>query len=366
MVRRLLLLSGLSILCVILFHGAGWGLTGMLAWSPRYVAGGIGLAEARGTPAYLVFRLIEQAAVFAIPAFLFVSGFFVVFATPKASPAPAWNVILKRVSWLLIPYLVWSLIVWVEMGLQGLRFSAAQYAALLVTGATTPAYYYVPVLVQLYLLSPFLVRWAKASWWSLLLFGALVQATVSLAPMSVVAPAANVLKVVAAFPKWVFLPHIFWFVLGLLVSLHLPKLRESLARWRYGFLAVAGGLFVVGVFEWEWILDVAGGWVDHRMTMVDSFYALALLLAFVGLAEAGLGRRPSLETVGAQSYGIYLAHPPAMEAFARGVYHFAASLLGYPLLFSGLVMGVGLGVPLGLMAIVRRTPLRVAYRVLFG
>src|SRR3970040_754937 len=99
MVRRLLLLSGLSILCVILFHGAGWGLTGMLAWSARYVAGGSGLAGAAGTPGSL--------------------------------------------------------------------------------------------------LSPVVARWAKASWWSLLLFGALVQVTVSVAPLTVVAPAANVLKVVA-------------------------------------------------------------------------------------------------------------------------------------------------------------------------
>src|SRR3990172_1721085 len=255
MARRLLLLSGVAILSVILFHGAGWGLTGLLAWSPRVVAGGIGLAEARGTPAYLVFRLLEQAAVFAVPAFLFVSGFFVVFATPKAGSAPAWNVILKRVSWLLIPYLLWSLIVWLGMWLQGIRFSLAQYAALLLTGATTPAYYYVLLLVQLYLLSPFLVRWAKAGWWSLLTCGALVQVTVSLAPLAVLSPAANVLTVVGRFPKWVFLPHIFWFVLGILVSLHLPRLREPLARWRYGFLTAAGGLLVVGVLEWGGVLN---------------------------------------------------------------------------------------------------------------
>jgi surface polysaccharide O-acyltransferase-like enzyme len=364
--RRLLLLAGIAILAVILFHGAGWGLTALLAWSERVVTGGIDLADAQGTPTYLIFRLIEQAAVFAIPAFLFVSGFFVVFATPRASPAPAWNVILRRVSWLLIPYLVWSLIVWIELGLQGTRFSPAQYAALLLTGATTPAYYYVPVLVQLYLLSPFLVRWAKAGWWSLLALGAVVQVTVSLAPLSVLSPTSPVLTAVAGFPKWVFLPHVFWFVLGILVSLHLPRLRGPLARWRYGFLATAGGLFVVGLLEWEWLLNAAGGWVDHRMTLVDSLYALALLLAFVGLAEAGLGRRPSLEAVGAQSYGIYLVHPPVMEAFARGVYHFASPLLALPLLFSTLVMAAGLGIPLALMAIVRRTPLRAGYRFLFG
>jgi peptidoglycan/LPS O-acetylase OafA/YrhL len=324
------------------------------------------LAEARGTPTYLAFRLIEQAAVFAIPAFLFVSGFFVVFATPKASPAPAWNVILRRVSWLLIPYLVWSLIVWIEMGLQGTRLSPAQYAALLLTGATTPAYYYVPVLVQLYLLSPFLVRWAKAGWWSLLAVGAVVQLLVSVAPLSVLSPTSAVLTALAGFPKWFFLPHVFWFVLGILVSLHLPRLREPLARWRYGFLAAAGGLFVVGVLEWEWLLNAAGGWIDHRITLVDSLYALALLLAFVGLAESGLRGRPSLETVGAQSYGIYLVHPPAMEAFARGVYHFFPMLLAVPLLFAVMVMGVGLALPLALMAFFRRPAFRPAYRYLFG
>jgi peptidoglycan/LPS O-acetylase OafA/YrhL len=102
------------------------------------------------------------------------------------------------------------------------------------------------------------------------------------------------------------------------------------------------------------------------MTPVDSLYTLAVLGAFAGFAEAGLRRLPPLETLGSRSYGIYLVHPLAMEAFARAVYHFAPTLLAVPLLFATLVMGVGLGLPLALMGFFRLPPFRPAYRYLFG
>jgi hypothetical protein len=55
-----------------------------------------------------------------------------------------------------------------------------------------------------------------------------------------------------------------------------------------------------------------------------------------------------------------------MEFVARGVYHAVPGLLAMPLLFAPLIMVAGLAVPLALMAFVRRTALRPAYRFAFG
>ena len=77
MAKRLLLLNGVAIVCVILFHATGFGFTAMFAWAHRYREVSSPNFDAVGTGAYYAFRLIEQFVVFAIPAFLFVSGYFV-------------------------------------------------------------------------------------------------------------------------------------------------------------------------------------------------------------------------------------------------------------------------------------------------
>jgi hypothetical protein len=85
-----------------------------------------------------------------------------------------WQLIRSRVVYLLVPYLVWSLLVFAADFAQGQRLSLAAYGRLLLTGRTTPAYYFIPLLIQLYLLSPLIVRAAKRNARALLLVTLLV------------------------------------------------------------------------------------------------------------------------------------------------------------------------------------------------
>ena len=75
--RRLLILNGLAIIGVILFHAAGWGFVAIFAWSDRYMPVMETVSDQRGSAPYNALRLVEQLVVFSIPAFLFVSGFFI-------------------------------------------------------------------------------------------------------------------------------------------------------------------------------------------------------------------------------------------------------------------------------------------------
>jgi peptidoglycan/LPS O-acetylase OafA/YrhL len=67
-----------------------------------------------------------------------------------------------------------------------------------------------------------------------------------------------------------------------------------------------------------------------------------------------------------RSFGIYIVHSPVMEVVARGLYHLAPFVLGYQFIFQPLLLLFGLGVPLMLMLLVERSPLRGYYRYLFG
>lgn len=367
MIRRLLLLNGVAILAVILFHAAGWGVTSLVFWADRYGAVPV---EQMGTTSYYLLRGIEQLVVFSIPAFLFVSGFFIAFATGRTQQTIGWKVVGFRVRDLIIPYTVWTIIYWIILFLEarfldGRTFSLTQYATMYLTGSTDPAYYYVPLLIQFYLLSPFLVRWAKAHPLSLLFVAAVVQLAVQVqyypALLGMNVPYLDVI------PKWLFASRIFWFSLGVVAGFHMKPLQERLARQRRGWLIATLVLLPAGIVEWEVMQSLSGQlWLQHRETFLDSVYALAVIFAFLGYYQAKLPAAGWLADLGSKSFGIYLIHTLAMTYTARLVAVRFPVLLAYQIPFLLLMIVVGLGAPLALMAIVNRTPLRPSYKYIFG
>ncbi len=128
-----------------------------------------------GSPAYYGFRVIEQLIIFSIPAFLFVSGFFIASATGRSRDNIEWKVIGVRISNLLIPYLIWSFVFFGFDLAQGTSYSALGYFRRLVFGRATTGYYYVPLLTQLLLLAPLIVPLAKKHWRGLLIVTAIIQ-----------------------------------------------------------------------------------------------------------------------------------------------------------------------------------------------
>ncbi len=119
MVRRLLYLSGLAILAVIVFHAAGLGFVAMFAWRDRYATAAA--ASPTGSASYWLLRTMEQISVFALPSFMFVSGYFVAFATGRSQRTLGWKSVFARVKSLLIPYLIWTLALIVWAYVQGRR-----------------------------------------------------------------------------------------------------------------------------------------------------------------------------------------------------------------------------------------------------
>ena len=175
MVRRLLYLNGLAVLGVILYHASAWGFIAMFWWTDRYRSVSVPNFDQLGSISYFALRLVEQLIIFSIPSFLFVSGFFISIATGKYQETIGWNVIFARIKTLVIPFLIWSAIILGLKRLQGQAFSPLGMLDMIFTGQVEPPYYYVPVLVQLYLISPLLVPLARVRWRPVLVIAALVQ-----------------------------------------------------------------------------------------------------------------------------------------------------------------------------------------------
>jgi len=369
MMRRLLTVNGLAILAVIVFHAAGWGFTAMFAWGGGAPGAELPDFSQSGSVAYYALRAMEQLTAFGLGAFLFVSGYFAAFAAGRRGQGGAWSTIGARIKGLVLPYLFWSAVLLFSIILQGNVPGPRTVLRMILTGAVNPAYYFVPLLIQLYLLAPFLAEPARRHPVRLLLVTGIIQFLVYAAQYPILlAPESGTAQLLATWlPKWFFPGKIFWFTLGIVAGFHLPAVRGRLERWRWGFVGAAAGLLVLGGIEWEVLLRLSGRpWLDARETLIDGLYAGAVILALLSLPETRGRVANWIEGAGSRSYGIYLVHSPAMEFVSRGLYHLAPAVLGLQVLLQPLLVLFGLGVPLALMYAVKHTRARVFYAYQFG
>ncbi|MGA9532459.1 MAG: acyltransferase [Anaerolineales bacterium] len=369
MIRRMLILMGLSIFSVIVFHSAGWGFTAMYSWAERYAGVGTSAEVIGRTLGYYGLNALVQASVFAIPAFLFVSGFFSSTLFAGVESGPSWKRVWPRVIALGIPYLVWTALALGGRVAQGRLGFMAELPIILLTGGATPAYYYVPLLVQLYVLAPLLVRWAREHTARFLGLTAGIQLGIYIRNYAAILwPQSRLVEIAFTFlPKWFFISFVFWFGLGIVAGFR----RQAVGRWlgnmRGRVWWIVGLLFFLGYLEWE-ILGRATNqvWLPHLETLIDGLYSAAIGIAVLGSSSVSKVISDTMTGLGQRSYGIYLAHPLVMEFAARGLYRVAPWTLGQSWLFEILLIGFGLGVPLLLMEVVRRTQARPLYSFLFG
>jgi peptidoglycan/LPS O-acetylase OafA/YrhL len=342
-------------------------MVALLSWADRY---GAVPAEQMDTVPFLFFRAVEQLIVFCIPAFLFVSGFFMAFATGRSQKTVSWKIVGVRVRDLIIPYTLWTLVFWLLFFLEarfldGRTLTLREYIHMYLTGGTDPAYYYVPMLIQFLLLSPLFVYWARLHPVSLVAVTAILQLLIQVQYYPSLLGLDN--DSVGFVPKWLFLARILWFPLGIVVCLHIKSVQQWLIQHKRGLLISAVALYLFAVLEWELIESVSGqAALQHQETLLDTLFALAVIFAFLGYYQTRLPYAHILDDLGSKSFGIYLIHTMVMTYVARMVAIKLPGLLAYQLLFFALMFAVGLGAPLLLMAVVNRSPLRPYYKYIFG
>jgi surface polysaccharide O-acyltransferase-like enzyme len=119
MVKRLLILNGVAIVAAVLYHTTGWGFTALFWWTDRYLPVPVPNFEQLGGTVYYVLRFLEQLVIFAIPAFLFVSGYFVAVAAGRTQKTVNWKLIRSRIINLAIPFVLWSVLILAAKILEG-------------------------------------------------------------------------------------------------------------------------------------------------------------------------------------------------------------------------------------------------------
>ncbi len=391
MVRRLLLLNGLAILGVVLNHTVGWGFIALIWWADRYSPVAVPSFAAVGSFDYWLLRAGEGLAAFAVPAFLFVSGYFAAFALSRAVRAPetnavraptalgltaqtasvsgVWSIVGSRIKMLVIPYLLWSAVYLVLDATLGSVYAPISYARRIAFGGAAAGFYYVPLLIQYYLLAPFLVLLAQRRWKWLLAGALILQLTAilaiylkALAPTSTLTQALDPLT-----PAWFFPGMCFWFAIGIIAGTHVAPFRTWVDQVHRMVLIATPVMFVAGMVEWETLTRAAPApWTGQFRTLSDEFYSGAIILAFLGGGALAPHVADALQKLGVRSFGIYLVHTLGIIIAAKAISRLLPGLLPHQLLLQPLLIAATLIASLGLMWLVDHSPFRRYYRYIFG
>jgi surface polysaccharide O-acyltransferase-like enzyme len=367
--RRLLLLNGLAAIFAVVHHSVHWVLTGMFWWADRYKDVVVPDYSSVGSLSYYVIRLVDQLAFVAVPVFLLVSGFFVASTTARNASKLSWKMALNRVRYLLVPYLIWTAVILVLRTLEGDSYTPLMVGSIVLLGTASAAYYYVPLLIILYLLSPILALLAKKHWKLLLLGTVLIQIP------QFVARYTSLLTVnfpwgttfLDLFRDWHLVEFAFWFVLGIVIGFHLPETKRFLSRYRRMIFIGMIVTFIVGLVEWELVRRAGDGeWPSTTILFGNKVYALFFLLTCLAYTDVKIPLTSQLNKIGARSYGIYLIHMIVLEVVARATYHVLPQLFAFPVVFLVILTVMGTAVPYMLMELVNRFPVRRYYVHIFG
>jgi peptidoglycan/LPS O-acetylase OafA/YrhL len=370
MVRQLLVLSGMAAIGAVINHSAHFVITDMFWWTDRYRAVTVPNFDAVAGISFYVQALIVPIAVTAVPAFLFISGFFVSAITRRDQKRVAWNPVLSRIRSLLWPYILWSLIIiCLTAVLEDKTYTLRSLAWALVTGSATAAFYYIPLLILLYLLSPFVSPIAKDNPWLLIGFGALLLgcAIVSRYAYFYSWESPYLEVIFKFFRNWQFSANFFWFALGIVIGFHLMPVKKWLVRYRWWLLMAMCLSYVLALIEWNTLRYITGlQWLAQSSTALNQLFMLLLLLTYLAFTNITYPFSAQLGEVGSRAYGIYLIHIPVLTIMAKSMYHLVPALLGWYLVFQAILVVAGVGVPLLMMAVVCRSPISRYYQYIFG
>ncbi len=287
------------------------------------------------TASYMDFTLAylwNHAVRFAVPLFIIISGFLLYYTDRYAAVLPARAFYKKRLDRILWPYFIWTLLYSLLnayfLSLKSPLLFLSTLGKDLLWGTGYYHLWFLPIILQLYILYPLLRRWMEKDPRALLL-GSL---TISLAAQSLIylymlhiisLPAQYSLFYVRAFPVW-----LFYFVFGMFVARKqrdsdATRGRFSVSLSRSGFICLSS----LGLMLLDSRLTVQGSIVRPSVML----YAISSYFFFYALAlRFSQEENPWLTWLSAQSFLIYLMHPLLLTTLV-----YTANTIGHPGLWAG-------------------------------
>ena len=286
---------GIAILLVVIAHcGAiGWGFSDAV--------------DGRWNYYYSIF--LRQTILCALPIFVFVSGYWLA-STRCASFQEYRTFLSKRLTRILIPYLFWSVFFYALFALRGQPHSISDFAFRLLTGQVEAAYFFLLMLIQFYLLTPFFIRLSNVPG-----SFAIVALAHALFVALLYALRLWVDKDISfAYIKMPFLSWMAFFYLGVILRRKPDALEAVKAPWLF-----CAAVFFLGLSILEGGMLIASGSFEFGISDIKNttlLYAAAVLLFFFKI-RGRIHWPQFLAIIGNYAFGIYFIHGFFLRGFHK-------------------------------------------------
>jgi peptidoglycan/LPS O-acetylase OafA/YrhL len=173
---------------------------------------------------------------------------------------------------------------------------------------------------------------------------------------------------ISLLPGSIFVRWLYFFVLGILLGFYLKDFKDGILQRRWWLLAGTLLFATLSIVEAEWVARMTDlDWWPNSFTLPSILYAIALVLCFLAFGNPKMtwASKQVIE-LGKVSYGIYLLHTTVLEIGARVLQKYLPNLLASPLIFLAGIVVLAVGLPVLLMKVVAKSPIRKSYSYLFG
>ncbi|MEW6650924.1 MAG: acyltransferase [Chloroflexota bacterium] len=368
MIKKLMFLNGIATIAAVFHHSVHWIMISLFMWQERILpAGRYGFIPGE-TITIWFFRITDQFAGVAVPLFLFVSGFFYGFANNRTTTKFDIRWIASRIRYIWIPFAVWSSIILVLRVIEGSAFSLVQLVDIYIWGKAAGPYYYIPLIIQYIILSPFLFYLLKRFPRQTFSMAILIQVAASLTWYT---PFLNIsspgLEPAINFVKAWHVPHnLVWFTGGMCLYLYQSQIIAGLKKIKYFILATLVVLVILTQLELsQFIQYYQKDWIYSQSSLLTRILYFALILLIIVFQDS-IQKNSWIERLGTKSFGVYLAHILFLEVFARALYHVFPQLMRFTPVFWSLLMVFALAGPLILMRVAEIKPIKRIYPYVFG
>jgi surface polysaccharide O-acyltransferase-like enzyme len=286
--------------------------------------------------------LWNHAVRFAVPLFIVLSGFLLNYTDGRDAKGTALVFYLKRLDKILWPYIIWtffySCLNAYILGQTNLLLFFSTLGKDLLWGTGYYHLWFLPIILQLYLLYPLLRRWVEKGP-LVLLIGSLVisltaQSLIYLYMIHIVSlPGQYSLMYVRAFPVW-----LFYFVFGMFMAMRSKGKCQGDGLFASLSQTPNKGSKNTVSLTLLWLSSLGLMLLDSKLTVQGSIvrpsvmlYAICSFFFFYALAfRLRQKERPWLAWLSAQSFLIYLMHPLLLTILV-----YASIKIGHPGLWAG-------------------------------
>lgn len=369
--KSMYVLRGIATIAVIVGHAIGWVYLGQ-SWvlAQGVSTGPMDLLNQVGSPGFHGLYAVIQLSYFAVPAFLFASGFFLSFVTNNGKNITRkmigrW---LQALAWPLILWLLIMVIVdWLPLALWS-RKAVPKPLNSIVTALNLS--YFVPLVAEFYLLSPVIARLARTNWKKLLLIaGGLHLAGIILNYVQIIdRPQMPVwiINSIVEYNDFFFWNWAIYFCLGAVIGFHFFQVKAWLER--YLALPIAG-VFLFGalsIAEMEFLSRFVDVLSPQKYSLSTVVYSISAIMVLLYAIDCWIPNKHLLTSIGTKSLGIYLAQVSVLVTVARLIYHTVPSLMFRPLIFFAILFTAAIGLPFLLGNLLLKYARGTLYPYFFG